>query len=223
VKRFGVTAMLVCFLSLHAFATTYTFQESGGSLNLVRSLKFGQALQLMGSKIVSINGPSLHLTAGSSGKLGSLKLAGALLVSSSMTGSKQSGSITGTYAYGSGTMTLTNSLKNTPLPRGVIFNGTFNSETLTVTYTYGQKLNAKGKPFYFLSGRSWQLIGNVVGKMYNGQRLTGTFDISRAGGRTAGIASLSAVPEPGTLLLLATGLLSIAGLVRSRIHSPDRS
>ena len=193
-------------------------------MNLVHSLKFGSALQLTGSKIVSISGPSLHMTASSGGKLGVLKLSGTRLLTSTVTGSKAGGSIADTYSYGPGTMTIVNSFKASSFPQGVIFNGTFSSETLTVTYDYSQELSARGKTIYVSDGRTWQLIGSVVGKMYTGQGLSGTFKISRVGhSPVAGTTDLSATPEPGTLLLLATGLLGIAGVVRSRFRSPERS
>jgi hypothetical protein len=221
----------LCFLSLSlfalcmsAFATTYTFDESGGSLNLAHSLKFGGALQLSGSKIESISGPSLLMTAGSAGKLGVLKLTGAQLLTSSVSGSKAGGSITDTYIYGPGTINIVNTLKRSSFPQGAIFNGTFSSETLTVTYDYTQELNAKGKPINVFDGRTWQLVGDVIGKMYTGQLLSGSFTISRIGHNpVTGTTNLAATPEPGTLLLLATGLLGIAGLVRSRFRSSHRS
>jgi PEP-CTERM motif len=224
VKRFCLLPLLVSVISVSAFSTSYTFEESGGSLNLAHSLKFGDALQLTGSKIVSMVGPNLHLTASPGGKLGSLKLTGANLVSSAVTGSKSGGSITDTYAYGPGTMSMVNSSRGPSIPNGALFTGIFSSETLTVTYDYSKELNAKGKTIYVSEGRTWQLVGDVVGKMYTGQKLSGTFNISRLGHNPAiGTTDLSAAPEPGTLLLLATGLLGIAGLVRSRFRSTNRN
>jgi PEP-CTERM motif len=224
VKKFRLLSLSLFALSMSAFATTYTFDESGGSLNLVHSLKFGGALQLTGSKIVSISGPSLHMTASSGGKLGVLKLTGSQLLTSTITGSKAGGSITDTYIYGPGSISIASSLKGSSIPHGVIFDGTFSTETLTVTYDYSQELNAKGKPINVFDGRTWQLVGNVIGKMYTGQALSGTFTISRVGHNpVTGTTNLASTPEPGTLLLLATGLLGIAGLVRSRFRSADRS
>jgi hypothetical protein len=223
VKRFRLLSLSLFVLSISAFATTYTFDESGGSLNLVHSLKFGGALQLTGSKIVSISGPSLHMTASSGEKLGLLKLTGAQLLTSTIAGSKAGGSVTDTYSYGPGAISITNSLKGSSIPHGVLFNGTFTTETLTVTYGYSQELNAKGKPINVFDGRTWQLVGNVIGKMYTGQGLSGTFTISRVGHNpVTGTTNLAATPEPGTLLLLATGLLGIAALVRSRFRSAHR-
>jgi hypothetical protein len=223
VKRFRLLSLSLFALSISAFATTYTFDESGGSLNLVHSLKFGGALQLTGSKIVSISGPSLHMAASSGEKLGVLKLTGAQLLSSTVAGSKAGGSITDTYIYGPGTISIASSLKGSSIPHGILFNGTFTTETLTVSHDYSQELTAKGKPFYVYDGRAWQLIGSVVGKMYTGQGLSGTFTISRVGHNpVTGTTNLAATPEPGTLLLLATGLLGIAALVRSRFRSAHR-
>ena len=222
-KKLWFLSLSLIALCMSAFATTYTFDESGGSLNLAHSLKFGGALQLSGSKIESISGPSLLMTAGSAGNLGVLKLTGAQLLTSSVTGSKAGGSITDTYIYGPGTINIVNTLKGSSFPHGVIFNGTFSSETLTVTYDYTQELNAKGKPINVFDGRTWQLVGDVIGKMYTGQVLSGSFTISRIGHNpVTGTTNLAATPEPGTLLLLATGLLGIAGLVRSRFRSAHR-
>jgi len=220
VKALRLLSLPLFALSISAFATTYTFDESGGSLNLVHSLKFGGALQLTGSKIVSISGPTLHMTASSGERLGVLKLTGAQLLTSTTAGSKAGGSITDTYIYGPGSISIANSLKgSSSIPHGIVFNGTFSTETLTVTDDYSQELNAKGKPINVFDGRTWELAGELVGKMYTGQSLSGTFTISRVGHDPAtGTTNLAATPEPGTLLLLATGLLGIAGLVRSRFR-----
>ena len=218
-KALRLLSLPLFALSISAFATTYTFDESGGSLNLVHSLKFGGALQLTGSKIVSISGPTLHMTASSGERLGVLKLTGAQLLTSTIAGSKAGGSITDTYIYGPGIISIANSLKGSSIPHGIVFNGTFSTETLTVIDDYSQELNAKGKPINVFAGRTWQLAGELVGRMYTGQSLSGTFTISRVGhSPVTGTTNLAATPEPGTLLLLATGLLGIAGLVRSRFR-----
>jgi hypothetical protein len=122
-----------------------------------------------------------------------------------ITGDAQMG---GTLAAG-GSFTITGNGTN-GVPNGVIFDGTFSSGTTWELVTL-----ANGTHNYVLHGGVVDSSGHVgattqitinVGKgFFNG-----------TAGLSSGDTNL-AVPEPGTLGLLGTGLLGIAGLMRRKL------
>jgi PEP-CTERM motif len=102
------------------------------------------------------------------------------------------------------------------LPNGLVFNGSFDFANVTFTSCIG------GNCFYTFSGQitamgpngttakadfTWQI--ESIGGIYNGQN-----GILGSGDTTFGV-----VPEPGTLGLLGTGLLGIAGVVRRKMSA----
>jgi PEP-CTERM motif-containing protein len=114
----------------------------------------------------------------------------------------------GTLAPG-GTFTITGNGTN-GVPNGVIFSGTFtNSPTWTITP------EADGTHSYTLSGA-------IAGGGKVGATVQLTVNVGK--GLFSGSADLSsgdtnlAVPEPGTLGLLGTGLLGIGGLMRRKLR-----
>ncbi|MGC2197412.1 MAG: PEP-CTERM sorting domain-containing protein [Terriglobales bacterium] len=114
----------------------------------------------------------------------------------------------GTLAAG-GTFTIMGNGTN-GVPNGVIFSGTFSSAEWDLTTL------ADGTHVYTLKGAIVDSSGRVGG--------TAQLSVNIGKGFFSGSADLSSgdtnlsVPEPGTLGLLGTGLIGIAGVMRRKIR-----
>jgi hypothetical protein len=169
--------------------------------------KFG-SISISNAGIVSVGSQLRQYNAINNGhSLGSVAFAtGALLTGSIMTGATFSD--VGSFFKVTG-------VGNAGQPKGVIFNGVFVGP---ISWTL---VSQNGVSLMF------ELTGQLSGTLYNGMMVTGTTtqffhttvaQLSKGIAHiTSGNTHLNATPEPGTLALLATGLLGIAHVARRKL------
>lgn len=203
-RQFVLFAILALCLPIAALADSgVDFTNDGGTLT-----GSDAGLSLSGSTLVSVNGLNGGgLITGTN--LGGVAFATGALVSGSL-------KMGGTFASG-GTFTITGNGSD-GIPNGTIFNGSFSGPVTLTLVTL-----ANGTHNYTLSGTLTGTLGNVSAEGVAIELTINTgkgFFDSRtliSSGDTE-IGSAPAVPEPGTLSLLGTGLLAIAGGLRKKIN-----
>jgi len=189
-------ALLALALPVAAFAnSSVDFTNSGGTLS------GSSSLTLSGSTLVVVNG----LNGGGliAGNLGTISFTTGTLTSGSLAGG-------GTFAAG-GSFTVTGNGTN-GIPNGVIFSGTFSEPVQWILVDAGTN-NAH----YILTGSVSGMLGGSFVTVGVTTQLTkpGVFNGSIGG--SSGDTNI-VTPEPGTLGLLGTGLLGIAGVVRRKLN-----
>ena len=198
-KRALMLAILALALPMAAFANnSIDFTNSGGTLS-----GSSAGLSLTGSELIAVNGLNgLGLV---TGNLGSLSFTTGALTS----GSLQMG---GTFA-GGGSFVIDGNGTN-GIPSGAIFTGSFSGPVTWTLITL-----ANGTHDYTLSG-------SVTGTTLSGATVEGAtvqLVINTGKGFFNGSTTISSgdtnivVAEPGSLTLLGTGLLGLAGVVRRKL------
>ncbi|MGA2005053.1 MAG: PEP-CTERM sorting domain-containing protein [Terriglobales bacterium] len=195
-RRVVVLALLALILPIAAWADGINLTNQFGSISVSDS-----GITTRGSELTSFNGivapkgHSLGTVSYSTGALTSGTIAGGGVFSS--TGS--SFNVVGRGNYGQ--------------PKGVIFSGAFVGD---ISWTLVSQVKTK---------LTYTLSGDISGQLYTGRMVTGSTTqtiVSTAGQLQNGVGHITLgnthinTPEPGTLGLLGTGLLGIAGTFRRK-------
>jgi hypothetical protein len=204
-KKLVLLAVLALALPTAVFAgSSVDFSNNGGTLSGSNS-----GLALSGSTLFAVNG--LNGNGLITGDLGSVSFTTGALAS----GSIQMG---GTFAAG-GTFTITGN-GNDGISNGVLFSGTFStpvSWTLVTLANGTHNYTLTGTLTGTLSGTSTQgvtvqLTINTGKGFFNGSTTISSGDTNITTGSTT-------TPEPGSLSLIGTGLVSLAGVIRRKLKA----
>jgi len=207
-KRIGLMVLLALALPIAAFAGNVDFGSNNGTLT-----GSSAGLTLAGAELTGVNGLGLGSCSQAS-PCGSVSFSTGSFISTVGTG------VGAVSTFNGGGSFVVRSNGTDGIPKGIIFNGTFNGPvTLTLV-----SVQPNGSETYALSGS--------ISGTYNGQTVTGsTAELYLFTGKNgwigcsyfgSGNTIISSAPEPGTLGLLGTGLVCLAGLVRRKMKQGEK-
>lgn len=209
-KRIAVLALIALALPMAAFAgNSIDFTNSGGTLTGSSS-----GLSLSGSELIAVNG--LNGMGLVTGNLGTVSFSTGALMSGSLQGQLGSGGMSDPTMFAAGGSFIITGNGTNGVPNTTLFNGSFSGP---VSWTEVQLANGT---------YNYTLSGTISGTWYNGSTVYGatvqlTINTTKPfDGMTtisSGDTNIGVVPEPGTLGLMGTGFVGLAGLLRRRMKA----
>lgn len=207
-KRMLLLLLWALAIPAASFANSnLVFGNAGGKITLQSNILVGNSF------LTSVTGSGLNVT----GSLGTVTY---------KTGALLSGNVGSTATFAAGGSFIVKSNGTGGLPSGTIFSGSFSSPVSWVGTFNPAGNNGAGNWTYVLTG----LVNGTLSGIGSGQVVAGTiqftFDapnsapFSKSVRLSYGNTTVTA-PENGTLGLLGTGLVGLAGLIRRKFHSSE--